>query len=170
MNLFNILIWAILLIFMVKGFMKGLIGEVCSLVGLVMGSWAAFTYYPFLAETTRTYIHLPHYVSAVFSFIIIFLAIGVLFFFLGRLLTVIFKVILLGGLNRVGGVIFGFLQGALILCLLLFLGTTKPMPQKLKVGLEGSTVARPFIYCGKEIISGWDGEMKKTAVKPGVRK
>lgn len=170
MNLLNILIWAILIIFMIKGFMKGLISEVCSLLGLVMGIWAAFTYYPFLSAVIRQYIHLPHYVSSVISFIVIFLALGFLFFFLGRLLTVIFKVILLGGLNRVGGVIFGFLQGALLLCLLLFLGTTRPVPGKLKAELEGSKTARPFIYCGREIISGWDGEMKKTTVKPGVRR
>src|SRR6266498_4550785 len=102
MNLLNILIWAILIIFMIKGFMKGLISEVCSLLGLVMGSWAAFNYYPFLSAVIRPYIHLPHYVSSVISFIVIFLALGFLFFFLGRLLTVIFKVILLGGLNRAG--------------------------------------------------------------------
>ena len=155
---------------MVKGFMKGLIREVCSLLGLVMGSWAALTYYPFLSAVIRPYIHLPHYVSSVISFIVIFLALGLLFYFLGRLLTVIFKVILLGGLNRVGGVIFGFLQGALVLCLLLFLGTTRPAPNKLRTELEGSKTARPFIYCGREIISGWDGEMKKTTVRPGVRK
>jgi membrane protein required for colicin V production len=76
----------------------------------------------------------------------------------------------LGSLNRIGGVIFGFLQGALVLSLLLYLGTSKPMPVKLKTELEGSKAARPFIYCGKEIISGWDGEMKKTVVSPGVHK
>jgi membrane protein required for colicin V production len=170
MNFLSILIWAILLFFMVKGFMKGLIKEVCSLLGLVMGSWAAFTYYPFLSAFIRPYIHLPHYVSSVISFIIIFMTIGLLFFFLGHLLTAIFKIILLGSLNRIGGVIFGFLQGALVLSLLLYLGTSKPMPVKLKTELEGSKAARPFIYCGKEIISGWDGEMKKTVVSPGVHK
>jgi membrane protein required for colicin V production len=152
MNLLNILIWAILLIFMVKGLMKGLIREVCSLLGLIMGSWAAFKYYPFLSAAIRPYIHLPHYVSSVISFIIIFLAIGLLFFFLGRLLTEIFKVILLGGINRVGGLIFGFLQGSLVLCLLLFLCTTKPMPEKLKAELEKSKTARPFIFCGSEMV------------------
>ncbi len=170
MNFLNILIWAILLFFTVKGFMKGLIKEVCSLLGLVMGSWAAFTYYQFLSAVIRPYIHLPHYVSSVISFMIIFATLGLLFFFLGHLLTAMLKIILLGSLNRVGGVIFGFLQGALVLSLLLYLGTSKPMPAKFKAGLEGSKVAQPFIYCGKEIISGWDGETKKTAVTPGLKR
>jgi membrane protein required for colicin V production len=169
MNLLNILIWTILIIFMVKGFMKGLIREVCSLLALVIGSWAAFSYYPFLSVIIRKYIHLPHYVSSVIAFIVIFLALGLLFFFLGRLLTVISKVILLGGLNRAGGVIFGFLQGALVLCLVLFLGTIKPAPVKLRTELEGSKTARPFIYCGREIITGWSGEPKKTTARPGAR-
>jgi membrane protein required for colicin V production len=170
MNLLDILIWAVLLIFMVKGLMKGLIREVCSLSGLVMGSWAAFKYYPFLSAVIWRYIHLPNYVSSVISFIVIFLAIGLLFFFLGRLLTEIFKIILLGGINRVGGLIFGFLQGSLVLCLLLFLGTTTPMPLKLKSELEKSKTARPFIFCGREIIYGWDSGMKKAGASSGSHK
>jgi membrane protein required for colicin V production len=156
MNLVDILIWVVLLAFMVKGFMKGLIREVCSLLGLLMGSWAALKYYHPLALAIRPYIHLPQNVSSVLSFFAVFITIGLLFFFLGRLLTVVFKIMLLGGMNRVGGVIFGMLQGALLLCLLLYFGTAKPMPAKLKGSLTKSSTARAFILCGGEIISGWD--------------
>ncbi len=170
MNLVDILIWAILLIFVVKGFMKGLIREVCSLLGLVVGSWAAFKYYSSLATFIKLHIHLPHFVSSVISFIIIFLTIGLLLFFLGRLLTVIFKIILLGGINRVGGVVFGLLQGSLVLCLLLYLGTTKPMPAKLKAQLERSKVAHPFILCANGLISGWESDREKSAGRPATHK
>ncbi len=161
MILIDILVWAILLVFVVKGFMKGLVREVCSLVGLVMGIWAACKYYPSLSAALWHYIHLPHYVSATISFVLIFLIIGLLFYFLGHFLTVLFKFSLLGGINRVGGLIFGFLQGALVLSILLWLGTTKPMPVKLKSLLEKSSTARPFILCGKELVSGWEGTAGK---------
>lgn len=161
MNLIDILVLAVLLAFVVKGFMKGLVREVCSLVGLVMGVWAACKYYPSLTVALRHYIHLPHNVSATISFVLIFLIIGLLFYFLGHFLTVIFKFSLLGGVNRVGGLVFGFLQGALVLSILLWLGTTKPMPVKLKFQLEKSSSARPFILCGKEMISGWEGAAGK---------
>src|ERR1035437_7479004 len=144
MSLVDILIWAILLIFVAKGFWKGLVRGVATLSGLVAGVWAAFRYSSSLAEAMRPHIHLPQHISAALSFLLIFFLVGLLFFLFGHLLTVIFKVMLLGGLNRVGGAIFGLLEGAFILCMVLYFGTTKPVPVKLKVALEQSSAARPF--------------------------
>lgn len=170
MNLIDILVWAVLLAFIIKGFSKGLVREVCSLVGLVMGIWAACKYYQSLSEAIRHYIHLPHSVSIIISFVVIFLTIGLLFFFFGNLLTVIFKIALLGGLNRLGGAIFGFIQGALVLCMLLYFATAKPMPSKLKLKLEKSNTASFFITCGRDIISGWEAKSRQSAATPGARK
>ena len=107
MNFVAILIWLTLAGFIVKGFMKGLVRQVCSLLGLLIGGWAALKYYPFVAEASRHLIHLPPRVATSLSFLFIFLVVGLLFFFLGHLLTVIFKIMLLGGVNRVGGVVLG---------------------------------------------------------------
>ncbi len=160
MSLVDILIWAIVLIFVAKGFWKGLVREVCTLVGLVAGGWAAFRYSSSLAEAIRPFIHLPHHIGAALSFLLIFFLIGLLFFLFGHLLTVVFKVMLLGGINRIGGALFGLLEGALILCMALYLGTSKPAPAKLKGALERSPSARPFIQTGKEIIAGWESTAK----------
>jgi membrane protein required for colicin V production len=157
MSLVDILIWAILLVFVAKGFWKGLVREVCTLLGLVAGGWAAFKYSSLLAEVIRPFIHLPQHVAAALSFLLIFFLIGILFFLVGHLLTVLFKVMLLGGLNRIGGVFFGLLEGAFILCMVLYFGTTRPMPVKLRSTLEHSAAARPFIQTGKEIVAGWEG-------------
>ncbi len=170
MSLIDILVWAVLLAFIIKGFMKGLVREVCSLLGLVMGLWAACKYYQSLSEVIRHYIHLPHTVSIIFSFILVFLTIGLLFFFLGSLLTTIFKIALLGGVNRVGGAIFGLIQGALVLCLVFYFGTSEPVPSKLKLHLERSSSARPFVICGRDIISGWEAGTRQAATKSGERK
>lgn len=163
MNLIDVLVWAILMAFIIKGFLKGLVREVCSLLGLVMGIWAACKYYPPLSAAIRPFIHLPQNVSSTISFALIFLSIGLLFFFLGHLLTIVFKIALLGGVNRVGGVVFGFLQGALVLSVLLYFGTSRAMPAKLKHSLQESKSSRPFIACGREIVSGWDGSAGKSA-------
>jgi membrane protein required for colicin V production len=157
MILLDILIWACLIGFIVKGFMKGLVREACSLIGLVIGGWAAFRYYGYVAELIWPFIHLPQRVALVLSFFLIFLVLGLLFYLLGHLLTTVLKIMLLGGLNRVGGVIFGFLEGAFILCMVLYFATTKPTPDWLKGYLLRSTTAQPFISSGREIISGWDG-------------
>jgi membrane protein required for colicin V production len=157
MNLLDILIWLLLCGFVVKGFIKGLVRQVCSLLGLLLGGWAALTYYAFVAEASRHLIQLPPVVATFLSFLVIFLLVGLLFYLLGHLLTVIFKLILLGGVNRVGGVVLGFLEGAFILSMLLYLGTTRPVPAKVKGYLLSSTSAQPFIATGREIVAGWDG-------------
>jgi membrane protein required for colicin V production len=170
MSLVDILIWAILLIFVAKGFWKGLVREVCTLLGLVAGVWAAFRYSSSLAEAIRPHIHLPQHISAALSFLLIFFLVGLLFFLFGHLLTVIFKVMLLGGVNRIGGAVFGLLEGAFILCMALYFGTTKPMPGKVKAALEHSPTARPFIQTGKEIVSGWESSAHRAKhAAAGVR-
>ena len=55
---------------------------------------------------------------------------------------------LLGGINRVGGVVFGVLEGAFILCMALYLCTTKPMPEKFKSYLLRSPTGHSFIHGG----------------------
>jgi membrane protein required for colicin V production len=166
MSLVDILIWAILLVFVAKGFSRGLVREVCSLLGLIAGGWASFKFAPRLAEITRPFIHLPSHLATALSFVLIFLLIGMLFFLVGHLLTVVFKIMLLGGINRVGGVIFGLLEGAFILCLALYFCTSKPMPEKFKGYLWRSPTGRAFITTGREIVEGWESS-KKPAVPAG---
>ena len=156
MNFVDILIWSILLLFVIKGFLKGFVKEACSLLGLLVGGWAAFKYDHFLGEALRPLIHLPQGVAIFLSFIFIFLLIGLLFYLFGYLLTVVFKILLLGWLNRIGGLFFGLLEGALLLCMLLYFATSRPAPEKVKNWLSGSHAARPFITAGKEIVSGWE--------------
>ncbi len=156
----EILIWLMLLAFVVKGFMKGLVREVCSLLGLVAGCWAAFRYYAYLAEAIRPFIHLPAKVAGTVSFVLVFLVVGLLFYLCGHFLTVVFKIMLLGGVNKIGGVVFGLAEGALLLCLILSLCTTKPVPEKVKGYILRSRTAQPFVESGRQIIAGWDSSSR----------
>ena len=157
MNLVDILIWLILAGFVVKGFTKGLVRQICSLAGFLIGGWAAIKYHLYLAEASRHIIHLPPYLATILSFILIFLLIGLLFLLLGHILTVMFKIILLGGVNRAGGVVLGFLEGAFIVCIALYMATSKPVPEKFKGYIYRSRTAAPFLETGKEIVTGWGG-------------
>lgn len=161
MSLVDILILAVLLIFVIKGFMKGLVREVCSLLGLLAGGWASFRYYHYLAEAIRPFVHLPQHIARAISFVLLFLIIGLLFYLFGHLLTAIFRIMLLGSVNRIGGVLFGLLEGAAILCIVLYFGTMKPVPEKVKDAVSQSKTARPFVDSGREMISGWDSAIRR---------
>jgi membrane protein required for colicin V production len=65
---------------------------------------------------------------------------------------------LLGWLNRLGGVFFGLLEGALLLCMVLYFGASKPVPEKVKGWLSHSRSARAFIVTGRELVKGWEAK------------
>jgi membrane protein required for colicin V production len=157
MNLVDILIWLVLAGFIAKGFSKGLVRQICSLAGFLLGGWSAVKYHLYLAEASRNLIQLPHYLATILSFIFIFAVIGLLFFFLGHLLTVLFRIVLLGGVNRIGGVAMGLLEGAFVICIALFMLTSKPVPEKFKEYIHRSKTAAPFLETGKDIVAGWGG-------------
>jgi membrane protein required for colicin V production len=169
MILLDILIWVVLIFFVAKGFSKGLVREACSLLGLVTGGWAAFHYYPSLGLVLRGFINLPPHVAQPLAFLLIFLMLGILFYFLGHLLTVIFKIMLLGGINRIGGIVFGFLEGGFIVCLLMYLATTKPVPDKLKGWIVGSKTAQAFASTGRSIAIGWEAGGHSSLLPQGER-
>lgn len=162
MSLLDILLWVVLLGFAAKGFMKGFVREVCSLLGLVAGGWGAFTYYQTAGAVLGNLIHLPSRVASAVTFLCILLAIGLLFFLVGHLLTVILKIALLGGINRIGGVVFGLLQGGLILGIALYLAGFPPVPQGVRSRIAASATAQALGGCGEEIVTGW---RKKAAEK-----
>lgn len=168
MILLDILIWAVLLFFIAKGFSKGLVREACSLLGLVFGGWAAFRYYSSLSQGIRVLINLPPQVAQPLSFLLIFLLLGILFYFLGHLLTVIFKIMLLGGINRIGGVVFGFLEGGFIICMVLYLGTMRPVPDKVKGAITKSKTAQAFASTGRSIASGWEAPARRELSRIGA--
>ncbi|MCM0081215.1 CvpA family protein [Geomonas sp. Red32] len=170
MILLDILIWVILLFFVAKGFSKGLIREACSLLGFVIGGWAAFRYYSTLSIGLRHFINLPQKVAQPLAFLLVFLLLGLLFYLLGHLLTVFFKIMLLGGINRVGGILFGFLEGAFILCVILYLGTLQPVPEKIRKSIAASKTAQAFATTGADIAAGWDRSLhKEPTPAQGVR-
>jgi membrane protein required for colicin V production len=140
---------------MVKGFLKGLVREVCSLLGLVVGGWGAFRFSPSLAVLMKPLLPLPHGVSTALAFVLILIFSGILAWLAGHLLTAVFKLVLLGGVNRMGGTAFGLMEGALFLCMLLALGSGPLVPKSVKKKVDASATARPFVACGQELLDGW---------------
>lgn len=168
MGLLDILLWAVLLGFAAKGFMKGFVREVCSLLGLMAGGWAAFTYNQTAGAVLGNLIRLPPRVASALAFLCILLAIGLLFFFVGHLLTVILKIALLGGINRVGGVVFGLLQGGLLLSIVLYLVSFPPFTPGLRIRIAASGTAQLLSDCGREIVTGWRNKAAEN--RPGGEK
>ena len=114
MNIFDIIIAALLLFAFVRGFMKGLFAEVASLVAIIAGVYVAIHYAHHLEFylVNSDSISWSDETNSIVAFAITFLAVVIVVIFIGKTLT---KIADLGMLNKLLGAIFGALKIALIL-------------------------------------------------------
>src|SRR5690242_14085645 len=105
MNLIDIIILAVLVFFALKGMLRGLVNEASSLAGLILGSWLAYRYYPLLSEPIRNILHIPAHVSAFLAFILLLMLTGIIAHILGNIITTAVRVVMLGSINRLGGIL-----------------------------------------------------------------
>jgi len=155
MNLFDIIILAVLILFALKGLVRGLVNETSSLTGLILGGWVAYRFYPALSVPIRTTLHLPAHVSSFLAFMLLLLVTGIVAHIVGNILTAALKLVMLGSFNRLGGILIGAAEGALLLCMLFSTATAGFMPDTLKQKVRASHSANLFAQTGDRILSVW---------------
>ena len=122
MNLFDILIIIILLYCLVRGIFRGLLKEMSSLVGVLGGFYAAYTYYHEVGKLLNRWIADPNYVN-ILSFLLVFICVFLIISIIGIIIKYILKIVFLGWVDRVFGAVFGILKGILIASVLLIVFT-----------------------------------------------
>jgi membrane protein required for colicin V production len=155
MNLFDIIIMVVLILFALKGLVRGLVNETSSLTGLILGGWLAYRFYPALSVPIRTTLHLPAHVSAFLAFMLLLLVTGIVAHIAGNILTAALKLVMLGSINRLGGILIGTAEGALLLCMLFSTATAGFMPDALKQKVRTSASANMFALTGDRLLSAW---------------
>ena len=119
MGVIDIVLGALILFGLVRGFMKGLFVEVASLVALVAGVYGAIHFSNFAAEFLQTKTEWNektiNITAFAITFVIIVLAIGLA----GKALTKLANFAALGVINKLAGGVFGALKIALILSVVL---------------------------------------------------
>jgi len=103
-----------------RGFVKGLIIEVASLIALSLGIWGGFYFSGFCANKIKELFNWQSTYLPIASFAIVFLTIILSIFLLARLLSTLSKKLSLGGLDKILGAAFGSLKFALILSVIIF--------------------------------------------------
>ena len=123
MNPLDIIIIAILGFSLVRGIFRGLIKELSSIIGVLAGFYAAYTYYPYVAGLFAKWISNSGYRS-ILGFLIIFCAILILVGILGVLIKYVLKIASLGWFDRTCGAVFGLVKGVLIVSVVILMLTT----------------------------------------------
>jgi membrane protein required for colicin V production len=154
MNGIDIAILTILCAFLLKGVLRGLLKEVCSLAGLFIGAFLAFRYHGPLAEALLEQVDLPAQIAVAITFTVLFLATIIFFVVVGFLLSRFVKLLFLGGFNRLVGGLFGLFQGVLLLSVVLFALSLRPLPWGMDTIMKDAYLAPPFVELGEAILEG----------------
>ena len=115
MNVFDIVIAALLIFGFVRGLMKGLFVEVASLVALIGGVYGAIHFSFFISDFLKDSVSWKEEYISLAAFAGTFVIIIVIIALLGKLLTKIADFASLGILNKILGGVFGVLKIGLIL-------------------------------------------------------
>lgn len=115
MNFLDILLAIPLCYFIYKGWRRGLIFEVATVIGLIVGVWACIHFSTWVAEA----LNIKGEGAVLVAFFITFAAVVAGAFFLGKAIEGIFKMVKLGGVNKIFGAVFGMIKCLCILSVLL---------------------------------------------------
>lgn len=163
MNFFDIIIMVVLCFFAVKGLVRGLVNEASSLAGLLLGGLLAYRFYPLLAVPIKSILHLPAHLSSFLAFIIILLLIGVCAHIIGNVITAALRLVMLGSLNRLGGILIGVAEGAILLCMVFSVASSSFMPEQMRNKIRSTESANLFAVTGDQFLSKW---RNTSAMKP----
>ena len=121
MNYLDLFMGGLILFGAVKGFFKGFIIEVASIIALIAGIIGALLFASTVSELLTAYFNCEKIPPTGIIFALIFVVIIISINLLARLLTKVIKLAALGLINRLLGAFFGGLKFALILSALLLL-------------------------------------------------
>lgn len=163
MNILDIIIITAVVFFLIRGIFRGIVREIGSLAGVVLGIWLANAYHPQLAGLLNGFIPPGNYLPLI-AFALIFLVVLVLCNVLGWLFKKFFQKIFLGWVDRILGACLALLKGLvlsyLIIVLVIFLA-----PQRSPLVTQSRLA--PFIITSYQtmiglIPSGFHEKLKKT--------
>jgi membrane protein required for colicin V production len=115
MNYIDLIIIALLVLGLARGFTDGFVKEFASLLALILGIWGAIKFSSFTAAKLYDYFDMTGRYVGILAFGITFIVIVILVHFIGLLVDRFVDSMALGFLNRLLGLVFGLIKNALIL-------------------------------------------------------
>lgn len=154
MNYLDILLFVPLVYGGWRGFKKGLIIELFTLLALFTGIYAGIHFSDMIASILRENLGLSSKYLPIIAFSITFLLVGAMVFFGGKMLESMIKAVALGPINKIAGLLFGAIKLLYILSAILVILESIDekndfFPQDLK---DGSLLYNPIKNTSLETI------------------
>lgn len=166
MNYLDIIIAIVLFVFGFKGFRKGLIIEVVTLLAFGVGIYGAMHFSDFTAAHLQEVVEInPKYLDTI-AFVLTFILLVIVVNLIGRWVTNLVKEMNLGFFNRLGGLIFGTAKGVLLCSILVMVLTNFNLMGLLKEKTKQESLLYPyieqtvpFVYRGFDLVKDYADEM-----------
>jgi membrane protein required for colicin V production len=158
MNPFDILTIVILGYSFVRGLFRGLVKEVSSIIGVLGGFYAAYSYYMEMAKLFSKVIRDTAYLNTL-SFLVIFCSVLILVSIAGIIIKYLLNIAFLGWADRICGVGFGLIKGILIVSVLL-ISLTAFLPKGSPL-LKNSLLAPHVAWVSEKMAKVISLEMKR---------
>jgi membrane protein required for colicin V production len=121
MNVMDLILCIPLVWGLYKGFTKGLIIELASLVAFGLGIWGSYHFSAYTAALLKNKLHVHSPYLPIISFSLTTLLIVVAIFLLAKLIQKFAEGMALGTINKIAGALFGALKYALLLSICIFI-------------------------------------------------
>jgi membrane protein required for colicin V production len=110
--------------FTYKGFSKGLIIELATLIALLLGVYIAGNFSFYTADYLREHFDFHSKYMSIISFTLTFLGVVMLVMLFGKSLEKVVNMLMLSFINKLAGAVFGLLKVAFFLSVIIFILTT----------------------------------------------
>ncbi|MFQ5486409.1 MAG: CvpA family protein [Desulfobacterales bacterium] len=158
MNLFDIAIIIIIGFCLIRGFFRGFIKELFSVIGLFVGFYAAYTYYLQIAKLFSRWITDTSYLH-ILSFMVIFCSIFFIVSIVGVIIKYILNISFLKWADWIFGAGFGAVKGILFVSILLVMLITF-LPKGTPI-IKKSRLSPHFLSVSAKMASVIPDEMKR---------
>ena len=119
MNILDIILLLCLVPAVIQGLRKGFISQAVAIISIVLGGWIAYNFASAVAGWLKQWIDSAGPVLEIIAFILIFAIVICVLMLVGKLLEATVKIILLGWLNKVLGLIFALFKYIMIIGLVI---------------------------------------------------
>lgn len=121
MNVVDIIILVCFIPALFYGIRKGFIWQAVSIIAVLLGAWMSFKFSSLAASWIKPYMDASGTVLQVIAFIVIFIVAVLLLELLGKALSGLVKLVLLGWADKLLGVVFAFVKVFLVVGLVILL-------------------------------------------------
>ena len=124
MNILDIILLICFVPAIIQGLRKGFIAQAISIISIVVGIWASARFANIVTAWIGQYITASEQVLKLVAFALILIAVFLVLGALGKMLEGVFRLVMLGWLNKLLGVLFALLKTMLIVGLLIIVFTS----------------------------------------------